>query len=159
MKRPLIVAQHDRPGAPEDDAGAGGGQVRERELDLLAERGLVERSGIRRCSPRDHGRREAGDEAAAHAGDRVLGGERLVERDRQPLGHRNRDRAIEQRDAESAGQCVRDPAAAGAVRGRHGDQSHATRSRCQPADGAPAWASGSRPSSRRTSSASWAVSW
>ena len=66
--------------------------------------------------------RERGGQPPDRVAERLVVGERVVERDGEPLGDPRRDRAVEELDAEALGQRGADLAPAGAVGGGDGDE-------------------------------------
>jgi hypothetical protein len=115
------VAQHDRGGAPQDDARRLGAALADDVLGRPQERALVDHLG-RRPGAREGLRRrgEAHEHALEGSAHGVVVSQRIIERDGEALRDGRGDDAVDERHAEAVGEAGADLAAAGAVGGPRG---------------------------------------
>jgi ABC-2 type transport system permease protein len=123
-----IVAQRGA-GAAAEDHPASGGRLRQQgvagRLVEVRRSDAVGRQRRRRAGVgADEARQQPLEQAAGARGRRLLVGQRLANRDLEPLGDGERDAAIDERDPEPLGQRRADLAAVGAVGGRQRDDRH-----------------------------------
>ena len=121
MQRVRVVAQDHRAGAAEDD-GAAVGVLADQPLGLAPVVLARQVAGLDHRAGQLGQQREGGDEAPDRVAERLVVGERVVERHPQAVGDARRDRAVEELDAEALGHGGTDLAPAGAVGGGDGDE-------------------------------------
>ena len=116
-----MVAQDHGAGAAEDD-GAAVGVLLDQPLGLAPVVLARQIAGLDHRAGQLGQQRERGDEAADRVAERLVVGERVVERHLQAVGDARRDRAVEELDPEALGDRGADLAPAGPVGGGDGDE-------------------------------------
>ena len=130
VQRTRVVAQHDGRGSAQDHAAVGPGDLLQDPLGLLAERhlGLVAERRPRRGGHRPElgvGQRgspgQAGEQAAEPRRPSLVVRHHVLHRDRERLGHRDRDGAVEELQVELLRDRRSDDAPPGSERRRQRD--------------------------------------
>lgn len=118
------VPEHDRPTTAESDAARGLRKLPQHLLRLQIEVDLARRASTRdrRATASDSGELGKASEQPLESRGEILRRDRLLERRGKPLGHRERNRPVDERHAQSLGERRPNGAPPGTARGGDRDQ-------------------------------------